>query len=297
VVQCAIPRPSAIAVIWTDLKLAFSRCIGIDYSGAQHARAGLPGLRIFEAHASAPTAIEIRPDPSVSERHWSRSEIAQWLVENITGVEAQGCEPLLIGIDHALSFPRAYFEKYKLAENWDTFLNDFCVHWPSLNSKMSVRDILLTQKAELDFEKTRLGESRWRRLCEKHSRGAKSVFHFGVPGSVASSTHAGLVWIHFLRNHQRLKNLVHFWPYDGWIPEPGKSVIAEIYPALWNKQSERGALTQDQHDARVVAIGLYEAVKNGNLLRWFQPEDWQKISLSPFEVEYARIEGWILGLC
>jgi hypothetical protein len=43
--------------------------------------------------------------------------------------------------------------------------------------------------------------------------GAKSVFHFDVPGSVAKSTHAGLPWLRYIRLHVPT---VHFWPFDGW---------------------------------------------------------------------------------
>lgn len=296
VAQCATHKLSATAATSTDLQSVFSRCIGIDYSGAQHARAGLPGLRIFEVLSSANTANEVRPHASHPQRHWSRLEIAEWLVENVAASAEYGQEPLLIGIDHALSFPRPYFEKYNLPATWDAFLNDFCEHWPGLTSDRSVQDILRHHKQEKDVRKTRLGETRWRRLCEQHSRGAKSVFHFGVPGAVASSTHAGLVWIHYLRNHPRIKNKLHFWPFDGWIPGTGLTVIAEIYPALWNKTLERGALTQDQHDARVVALGLHEAARSGELLRWFQPRQWKNIKLSEAEVEWVGTEGWILGL-
>jgi hypothetical protein len=77
-----------------------------------------------------------------------------------------------------------------------------------------------------------MGDSRWRRLCEERSR-AKSVFHFDVQGTVAKSTHAGLPWLRFLR--QQLGAAVHFWPFDGWQPPAGRSVLAEVYPALWNR--------------------------------------------------------------
>jgi hypothetical protein len=48
----------------------------------------------------------------------------------------------------------------------------------------------------------RAGNARWRRLTEERAGGAKSVFHFDVQGSVAKSTHAGIPWLHFIR--QRL---------------------------------------------------------------------------------------------
>jgi hypothetical protein len=43
--------------------------------------------------------------------------------------------------------------------------------------------------------------------ASKEERGAKSVFHFDVPGSVAKSTHAGLPWLKYLR--QKMGERVH----------------------------------------------------------------------------------------
>lgn len=278
------------------MKLTFGRCIGIDYSGAQHAHAGLPGLRVFEAEISDTDALECRPDSQQPKRHWSRAELAQWLVEQILVTHQSAKFPLLIGIDHALSFPLAYYEKYQLQKNWNIFLEDYCAHWGALVGSTSVRETLQSQQQQKQLFDGRCGESRWRRLAEQRSKGAKSVFHFGVPGAVASSTHAGLVWIQFLRTHPRVGPLIHFWPFDGWIPEHGKTVVTEIYPALWNKFISKDSLTQDQHDARVVALGLREAMVSGELEAWFQPEQWNNIHLSEVERKQALVEGWILGL-
>ncbi len=267
----------------------FKRFIGIDYSGAQHCDAGLSGIRVFEARFNHDEVLELRP--TESERvHWSRSTLAHWLHSQLSS-EKDG--PILVGIDHALSFPIEYFALHGLEQNWDTFLSDFCSHWPADLPQVTVRTLLEEHKR---VGASRLGNARWRRLAEQKSRGAKSVFHFGVPGAVASSTHAGLPWIRFLRNAPALSHRIHFWPFDGWTPSPSQSVISEVYPALWNKSIPRGALSQDQHDARTVALSLKTAAANGELLRWFSPENWERIRLSADEKSYARIEGWILGL-
>lgn len=74
---------------------------------------------------------------------------------------------------------------------------------------------------------------------------------------MAKSTHAGLPWLRYLR--QRLGARVHFWPFDGWTPPPGRSVIAEVYPALWS----RGVPTEDrnphQHDTYDVARRMQQS--------------------------------------
>jgi hypothetical protein len=104
----------------------------------------------------------------------------------------------------------------------------------------------------------REGKPRWRRLTEKRAGSAKSVFHFDVPGSVAKSTHAGLPWLRYLRQH--LGDRVHFWPFDGWEIPVGRSVVAEVYPALWSHTFERNEnRTADQHDAYSIAEWMRQA--------------------------------------
>jgi hypothetical protein len=81
---------------------------------------------------------------------------------------------------------------------------------------------------------------------------AKSVFHSDVQGSVAKSTHAGLPWLRYIRPQHG--TAVHFWPFDGWVPPHGQSVIAEVYPALWSKALESEGRNTHQHDAYSVAL-------------------------------------------
>jgi len=133
-----------------------------------------------------------------------------------------------------------------------------------------------------------MGNSRWRRLAEQRC-GAKSVFHFDVQGSVAKSTHTGLPWLRFLR--QQLGERLHFWPFDGWEPPLGKSVIAEVYPSLCNQNYPNKGVSSHQHDAYCIARWMRQSDKADNLSAFFQPE------LSASEIKQAGIEGWILGLC
>jgi len=119
--------------------------------------------------------------------------------------------PTLVGIDHGFSFPLRYFETHGLLPDWPRFLDDFQRHWPTDEDHVFVefvRDGIAGNGA------ARMGNARWRRLTEERAGGAKSVFHFDVPGSVAKSTHAGIPWLRFIRT--RLGSRVHFWPFDGW---------------------------------------------------------------------------------
>jgi hypothetical protein len=99
--------------------------------------------------------------------------------------------------------------------------------------------------------------ARWRRLAEERA-GAKSVFHFDVPGSVAKSTHAGLPWLQYLR--KELGSRVHMWPFDGWSAPAGNSLLAEAYPSLWSKTYPMEQLSPDQHDAYTIAAWLSQGM-------------------------------------
>jgi hypothetical protein len=133
----------------------------------------------------------------------------------------------------------------------------------------------------------RQGEPNWFRLTERWTPSAKSVFQFDVQGQVATSTHAGLPWLRFLR--QRCPDL-HFWPFDGWEVPAGKSVIAEAYPSLFMRRFPVEGRTTDQHAAYATAEWLREMDLRGALPRYFDPP------LGPGERRVASVEGWILGV-
>jgi hypothetical protein len=258
--------------------MIFDRYIGIDYSGAEAPTASLKGLRIYEGDRLTPPH-EVAP-PKSPRWYWTRREIAEWLVANLSAGP-----PSIVGIDHGFSFPLRYFQKHCLPLDWPLFLDDFQQHWPTDDNHMYVdfiRDGVYGNGA------ARSGDSRWRRLTELHARTAKSVFHFNVPGSVAKSTHAGLPWLRYLRRH--LGSRAHFWPFDGWQVPPNTSVIAEVYPALWNKSFSSEGRTGDQQDAFAIAEWLRRTDAAGTLSDFLSP------ILSSADREIAKIEGWILGI-
>ncbi len=245
----------------------FSRYIGIDYSGAKTPCSPLKGLQVY---TSSPNEAPCR-EP----RLCTRRGIAEWLAERL-----EEGEPTLVGIDHGFSFPLAYFEKYSLRPEWFAFLEDFRRHWPTHRDEVSVE--------ELRAGAARTGNSRWRRLCELRAGGAKSVFHFDVPGSVAKSTHAGLPWLLYLK--ERLGERVHLWPFEGWVVPAGRSVIAEAYPSLWSKRFDAEGRTQDEHDAFSIAAWMREIDAAGRMAEFLRPR------LTDAERIVAEIEGWILGV-
>jgi len=259
------------------MKAAFNRYIGIDYSGAETCDSSLKGLRVYAADSSNEPS-EVAPPPG-PRRYWTRKAIAEWLVERLSETSLT-----LVGIDHGFSFPLRYFEKYGLPHDWTAFLNDFQEHWPTDEACTYVDFV---RDGAFGNGAARCGDSRWRRITEVRA-GAKSVFHFDVPGSVAKSTHAGIPWLRYLRT--RTGGRAHFWPFDGWEVPQGKSAVAEVYPALWSHSFPRNGRNSDQQDAYAAAEWLRRSDQDRSLVQFLSP------SLTAHERNVAEIEGWILGI-
>jgi len=186
------------------LQEAFKRYIGIDYSGAKTPIASLKGLRVYMAARDTPP-VEVQP-PTSARTYWTRRGIAEWLAEVLSENT-----PTLVGIDHGFSFPLRYFSENHVRLDWRAFLEDFQRHWPTDDDHTYVD---LVRDGGCGDATARSGSPRWRRVTEIRARGAKSVFHFDVQGSVAKSTHSGLPWLRFL--DLSVAGRVHFWPFDGW---------------------------------------------------------------------------------
>lgn len=63
----------------------------------------------------------------------------------------------------------------------------------------------------------------WFRTTERRTKSAKSVFNFRQKqGCVPYSTHAGIPWLRFIRQH--FDTSIHFWPFDGW-PRFGSDAV------------------------------------------------------------------------
>jgi hypothetical protein len=261
----------------TEIKPAFARYIGIDYSGAKKPTSSLTGLRVFLTEGRS-TPREVLPLTG-PRKYWTRRGLAEWLLERLSEDI-----PTLAGIDHSFSFPLRYFEAYRLPSDWSFFLDDFQRHWPTDGDHIRVDDI---RKGSWGKGAERMGDSRWRRIAEVRAR-AKSVFQFDVQGQVAKSTHAGLPWLLFLR--QQLAERVHFWPFDGWEIPQGRSAIVEAYPALYKHSFAQEDRTPDQHDAYAIAVWMRQADREGRLTGFLQ------VNLAPADYAAAQAEGWILGI-
>jgi hypothetical protein len=259
-------------------KNVFERYIGIDYSGAGTPTSSLKGLRVYMADRnSSPT--EIQP-PRGPKKYWTRRGIAEWLVDMLSEDI-----PTLVGIDHGFSFPIRYFTEHQLDPDWRAFLEDFQFHWPTDQDQTYVDFV---REGVCGDAAARSGNARWRRVTEIRARGAKSVFHFDVQGSVAKSTHSGLPWLRYI--DLNTFGRTHFWPFDGWEFPVSKSVVVEVYPALWSRGYAQEGSDGDQHDAFAIAAWMRQTDSSGLLATFTKP------SLNDSDLQAAKVEGWILGV-
>jgi len=257
----------------------FKRYIGIDYSGAETADSSCKGIRVYSAEGFSAAPEPVQPPPS-PRRYWTRRGLAEWLCNQLGGET-----PTIVGIDHAFSFPLTYFEKYRLPSDWHDFLVDFQHHWPT-DARNTYVSFIRDGNAEKGVQ--RAGERTWFRLTEQWTPAAKSVFGFGVQGEVATSTHAGLPWLLYLR--KKCRRPLHFWPFDGWEVPQRKSVVAEVYPSLWTRRFPKERRDGDEQAAYAAVAWLQRVDQNGSLGSYFNPP------LTPEEREVAAVEGWILGV-
>lgn len=256
----------------------FDHYVGIDYSGAATAEASLPGLRIYEANREA-TPHEVM-SPAGPRKYWSRSGIAEWLLERLSGQQ-----PTIVGIDHGFSFPAAYFKKQGLPLSWPGFLDYFQSHC-HLDEKNCYVDFF--REGLMGSWSHVAGNPAWLRLTESWTVSAKSVFRFDVQGAVAKATYAGLPWLRYLR--RECERQIHFWPFDGWGIPKDTSVVAEVYPSLWMRRFPQDDRNNHQHAAYSVSAWLRRADMNDSLPLYFNPP------LDRHERTRAEIEGWILGV-
>lgn len=246
----------------------FQQYIGVRYSGRKDPADPIREIKVFSALEDHEPFQERSGHES---GRWSRRDLAEWLLEKL----AAG-EPVIVGLDHAFSFPQSYMDRNKL-KSWDEFLSDFQESWPT--DKLSVRELLPGNP--------RSGDPDEHRLTGQWTAFPKSVFHWDIQDSLAKSTHAGLPWLDYLR---RARDRVHVWPFDGWDVPAGKSMVAEVRPARLRHRFRKEGLSQQEQDAYAICAWLQDRDQAGLLRPYFTPP------LTESERERALLEGWILGV-
>ncbi len=247
----------------------FQHYIGIRYSGRKEPGERIREIRVYSAREDHEPYQEVNPE--AENGRWSRRELAEWLLSRIVGEER-----VVIGLDHAFSFPQSYMDRHNL-KSWEQFLEDFEGHWPT--DQFSVRELLPGNP--------RTGDPDEHRLTGRWTATPRSVFQFDIQDSPGKATHAGIPWIDYLR---RAGDRVHVWPFDGFGLPKGRSVIAEVRPARLRHRYPKEGLSRLDQDAYSICAWLQERDQFGLLGAYFTPP------LSEEEKERARLEGWILGV-
>jgi len=70
----------------------------------------------------------------------------------------------------------------------------------------------------------------------------------------------------------------------------GRSVVVEVYPALWNRGFAPKGCTGGQHDTYSIAAWLSRADKGSSLAAFLNPD------LTPPKRAVGQVEEWILGV-
>jgi hypothetical protein len=252
----------------------FNRYVGIDYSGRLAPVSRIAELQVFSATpTSNPEPILV---PSAGAQHWCRKDLAAWCIRELMRDSRS-----FFAIDHGFSFPAAYMRRHELT-SWNQFLHHLHGLWPTDRDHMYV-----------DFVRKKnppSGAPHELRLCEQWTESAGSVFDFIHPGAFAYSTHAGIVWLHHMRQHPGLLDRVHFWPFDGFDVPMHKSVVAETSSSLFHRRFAGGDRGRDEHEAYSVAMWLKQVDGRSSLEQYLNPP------LTPPERQIAEIEGWIIGV-
>lgn len=249
----------------------FDAYVAVDYSGAGTSEQLLPGIEVYEATRARVRRVRPR------EGAWSRRAVAEWFLARVSRGDR-----VLVGIDHAFSFPLAALRRHRV-RSWDELLARVRDEWRTHDRPVS----------EALREVAPWGSRAERRLCDEEAGAAKSPFFFTGAGNVGYATHAGLPWLLWLR--ERAPSDVAFWPFDAFARE-ARCIVAECYPALYRREHLVGGRyrpaqpSRDAEDAHATARWMRDEDAAGRM------GDWLDAPHDPDARALALLEGWILGV-
>ncbi|WP_426268106.1 hypothetical protein [Sphingomonas sp. LHG3443-2] len=278
----------------------FTRTVAIDWSGAKGRRHR--GIAVAACGPDGPPRL-VRPGHA-----WSRTEVADWLVDEATK------EPTLFGFDFSFAPPFAERGAYLpgesgVPENARNF-------WAYVDAKAPDEDLgaasFLEQThrrhfyfgiadgVKADFVRFRQCDHR---LNEAGGRKTASAYDAIGAAQVAKASFAGMRLLH------RISGKVAIWPMDPLVP--GESAVVEIYTRIYLRNAglsgtklrtradlntalkalgsppARLRFEPDDHqtDALVTAAGMRAHLQH--------PDAFTPQGLTP---TLARTEGWTFGI-
>lgn len=233
---------------------SFRRVIGVDYSGAGKEDKPSPTITAWVSDRKGTRPL----DP---EQRWSRDSLTDRLAEEIEG----GPGPVLVAIDHAFAYSTAVLDRLKV-RRWD----DLPRRLGELGGLHELREAVG-------------GIEGWR-MTDLWAPGTQDPLGIRTYRPVSHSTFKGIRHVGRLRE----KADFHLWPFDGWQPPAGASVVAEGFPYLVRRRVPRMHDDRDEQDAAALAE-FFGSRDRAGLLSFGPP-------LTAAEARQARREGWILGL-
>ena len=204
----------------------------------------------------------VRPAPWEEQDGWTLESVTDWLVRLV-----QSDISFIAGINHRLSFPTA-------------FCND-----RNLHSWVDVLEASLTDASPC---RSFRGFPDNRRQTEQWGNSLTCMFTKRIDNLYADARLFDLKWLKLLRDQTFGK--LHIWPFDGWTPSPGQSVLVECYapcngiafPDCYERAGEQNAYMMTKWLARLDGKNMMADYLCPHL-----PENVCKD---------AGMEGWILGV-
>ena len=204
----------------------FNRFIGIDWSGAE----GEYPDGIAVASMSPNGSLD-----KIEQCDWSRKGVCEWLNEQadkrriLAGIDFAFAHPF---VDKGCYYPESCVRPDSPRKLWEE-IDEIAkrLRAPHLYAARPVKENRLGLGAYYHFPNCRGAryEQRLRRT-ESVAAGNPSSSFFGVGAKgVAAGSLAGMRFLHKIAGDELSRFAV--WPFD--YPQPGQSVLVEIYPALF----------------------------------------------------------------
>ncbi len=154
--------------------------------------------------------------------------------------------------------------------------------------------IFLGSKRDFDYPvPTRKGPLQERRAVEKLNLRMQPAWKLAYTGSVGSQSLLGIPYVRALRDHEKLRENSHVWPFEEPGADAGAGIVhAEIYPGLLTLPRRSGSIL-DQEQVRAYVAWL-QAHQREDTLTPLLDRPW-----GPGEKLHKRVtrhEGWVVGL-
>jgi hypothetical protein len=287
----------------------FDRFISIDWSGAR-TETHRVDLRVVEADFRDGTATIVNPT-SVGARagtmRWTREECRWYLAEALR----EGHPRCFVAMDFGFGYPWGAHVSVFGSDGWEGMLGAVSDLYAEEGTARAVAQRINSSQSFGGHGPYRFNDSRtdyrfyldnatpYYRLVEMAVPQAISQWYLGAGGTVGFSSITGMAALHYL-TEMRQKGEIDFrvWPQEGLLPEEGKHIIVESYPAIYAKPPDYGDCT-DEHceDAWKVLQWMLGKANARTLGGCFQINSvpFGRVENISFE-EQVHFEGWIFGV-